>query len=88
MAKGCHLPFVGSGLLARLPEKFLPVAEFGLPALDLCGVTPGEATEEGLSFGFLDFPVSLISPPDPAIPSRSLADPAAGRVFRTRFLLV
>lgn len=81
------MPLRDSGLLARLPERFLPVTEVGLPALDLCGVSPWDATDGGLSFNFFDFPDSLTSPPDPAAPSTSLADPAPGKVLLTRFLL-
>lgn len=80
------MPLRDSGLLARLPERFLPVTEVGLPALDLCGVSPWDTTDGGLGFNFLDFPDSLTSPPDPT--SISLAEPAPGKVPLTRFLLV
>lgn len=82
------MPLRDSGLLARLPERFLPVTEVGLPALDLCGVSPWDTTDGGLSFNFLDLPDSLTSPPDPTAPSTSLAEPAPGKVLLTRLLLV
>jgi hypothetical protein len=88
MIESNNLPLRDSGLLARLPEKLLLPKGAGLPALEPCGVTLCEATDGGLSFSFLTFPLSLISPPDPAPPSTSLADPALpANTFRTRFLL-
>lgn len=83
-----NIPLNGSGLLARLPEKPLLLKGTGLPALDPCGVPLCGVIEEGLSFNFLIFPLSPTSPPDPAPPSRSLAEPAPPScIWRTRFLL-
>lgn len=73
---------LASGLLARLPLKLLPT---GLPALDPTGVPLLEFEVGGLSFNFFVFPLSLISPPEPAT-STSLPDPEPSGRFRTRFL--
>lgn len=74
--------------LKETPPSGVPARRgIGLPDRDPWGVPPREDASGALSLSFLDFPPSLISPPEAAPPSMSLPEPTPpGPRFRLRFL--